>query len=102
MNVRSMRSYEEKRNFMRIKVDSTIQLTDSNNGHQYHGNCLNLSSTGMSVEVNQYIPANTELSSTLPSNHDAFSSFDTTVRVIRCTELGNNKYLMGAEILKIM
>ena len=101
MSVTSMRNYAEKRDFIRMKVNTSSILTDENSGRQYEGVCRDLSGNGMSIEVDQFFLTDTELNTVLPSNNAAFSSFDTTIRVLRCTEIGNDKFLMGAEIISL-
>ena len=101
MSLHTSRNFSEKRDFIRMKVDTPIILKTLDNGHEYHGLCRDLSGAGMSVEVDHFFTADTELNTTLPSNNEAFRSFDTTIRVIRCTETGNDKFLMGAEIVSL-
>jgi hypothetical protein len=101
MSLTTMRNYSEKRDFIRMKVDTTITLTNPDNGHQYQGICRDLSGTGMSIEVDKFFLTDTELNTTLPSNNDAFPPFDTTIRVMRCTETDDNKFLLGAEIISL-
>jgi hypothetical protein len=99
MSLTGMRNYSEKRDFIRMKVDTSIILTDEANGRKYQGICRDLSGKGMSIEVDQHFLTDTELQTVLPSNNAAFSSFDTIIRVLRCTKTDNDKFLMGAEII---
>lgn len=101
MSLTTMRNYAEKRDFIRMKVDTEITLTDDKSGRQYQGICRDLSGTGMSIEVDQYFAPECELNTSLPSNNEAFPSFDTTVRVIRCSDIGNEKYELGVEIISV-
>lgn len=101
MSLSNSRQYAEKRDFIRMKIDTQIILTTPESGQQHQGICRDLSGAGMSVEVDQHFPADTELSTILPSNNEAFKSFNAVIRVIRCTDLGNQKFLMGAEIISL-
>ncbi len=101
MRLTTMRDYAEKRDFIRMKVDSEITLRDAQTGATCKGICRDLSGTGMSIEVGQPFQSNIELNTSLPSNNEAFPSFDTTVKVIRCTDQGNETYLLGVEIIKV-
>lgn len=96
-----MRDYSEKRDFIRMKVDSEITLTAADSQEAYTGICRDLSSTGMSIEVKQPFLPNSEFDTQLASQNKAFRAFNTRVRVIRCTELGKNKFLLGVEITNI-
>ncbi|WP_246841129.1 PilZ domain-containing protein [Hahella sp. CCB-MM4] len=101
MRLTTMRDYAEKRDFIRMKVDSEITLKDSSSGESFKGICRDLSGTGMSIEVGQPFEAGYELNTSLPSNNEAFPSFDTTVKVLRCSELENERYQLGVEIIKV-
>ena len=101
MRLTTMRDYAEKRDFIRMKVDSEITLRDSKSGTTCKGICRDLSGTGMSIEVRQPFQSDIQLNTSLPSNNEAFPSFDTTVKVIRCTDLGNETYMLGVEIIKV-
>ncbi len=101
MRMTTMRNYAEKRDFIRMKVDTEITLVDAETGQSFKGVCRDLSGTGMSIEVDQYIKENGEYNTSLPSNNEAFPSFDTTVKVVRCTDIGNEKFLLGVEIISV-
>jgi len=101
MRLTMMRDYTEKRDFIRMKVDSEITLRESKSGTTCKGICRDLSGTGMSLEVNQLFQPDIELNISLPSNNETFPSFDTTVKVVRCTDLGNEFYMLGVEIIKV-
>jgi hypothetical protein len=94
------RTWEEKRDFIRMKVDTQITLSLDEN-IKVEGYCRDLSGTGMLIEVDREVDTGITCQTTLPSNNEAFPSLDATVKVLRCVQLGDNKYQLGAEILEI-
>tara|TARA_R110002072_G_scaffold298816_2_gene473271 strand:- start:16063 stop:16365 length:303 start_codon:yes stop_codon:yes gene_type:complete len=95
------RNWDEKRDFIRMKVDTQIILAVDDSQLKVEGYCKDLSGTGMLIEVDQEVGQGTMCSTTLPSNNDAFPSLDAKVKVLRCIQLSDNKYQLGAEILEI-
>lgn len=96
-----IRDYSEKRDFIRMKVDTEITLSYENSDQTIKGICRDLSGTGMLIEVDEPLPEGCELHTALPSNNEAFPSFETKVKVIRCNASENGKFLIGTEILNI-
>jgi hypothetical protein len=101
MNNMYSRDWDEKRDFIRMKVDTQIMLAVDDSNVTVEGYCRDLSGTGMLIEVDQELGAGTMCRTTLPSNNDAFPSLDATVKVLRCIQLSDNKYQLGTEILEI-
>ena len=101
MSTITPRNYAEKRDYIRMQVDTAITLTNPKDDEQYQAICRDLSGMGMSIEVNCHFSKDTELNTLLPSNNPMLPPLDTTIRVIRCEDLANRKYLLGAEIISI-
>ncbi|MDX1451157.1 MAG: PilZ domain-containing protein [Oleiphilaceae bacterium] len=97
----SSRTYDEKRDFIRMKVDTEVILTLDGENKELKGHCRDLSGTGMLIEVAEAIKEGATCSTTLPSGNDAFPSLDATIKVLRCKQLGDSTYQVGAEILSI-
>jgi len=97
----SSRTYDEKRDFIRMKVDTEVILTVSDENRSVKGYCRDLSGTGMLIEVDEAITEGLKCKTTLPSNNEAFPSLDATVQVLRCTKVDDDKYHLGMEILDI-
>jgi len=95
------RNWDEKRDFIRMKVDTEITLAVDNSDVRVTGYCRDLSGTGMLIEVDQEVDAGTICHTNLPSNNDAFPSLDAKVKILRCIQLSENKYQIGTEILEI-
>ncbi len=100
MNTSIIRDYSEKRDFIRMKVDTEIILSIEEPAQKIKGICRDLSGTGMLIEVNTAIAEGTSLNTSLPSSNAAFPSFETAVKVIRCTPMDNGHFMIGTENLQ--
>ena len=81
----NIRNYNEKRDFIRMKVDTEVTLTLDGTNEQVTAFCRDLSGTGMLIETNQAIEEGTVCDTRLPSNNEAFPALDARVKVLRCT-----------------
>ena len=95
------RTYDEKRDFIRMKVDTEITLSLDNTDNYVTGVCRDLSGTGMLIEVSEEVPEGCVYKTTLPSSSEAFPSLNASIKVIRCTEMSDGKFQLGTEILEI-
>ena len=95
-----MRSWAEKRNFIRMSVDTPISITDTS-GAVFQGFCKDLSGTGLSIEVGETVTSGAELQIHLASPNANLPSFDARVRVVRCTPVEGQRFLLGVEIQQI-
>jgi len=96
-----IRDYSEKRDFIRMKVDTEISLTFENSDNTMKAVCRDLSGTGMLIETNEPLTEGSEFNTSLPSSNEAFPSFETKVKVIRCRPAENGNFLIGTEILNM-
>ncbi len=93
------RDYSEKRDFIRMKVDSEVHLSTEGSTHSITGICRDLSGTGMLIEVQEEIAEETVLYSELPSSNPAFPALKTKLLVKRCTPATQEgHFLLGTEI----
>lgn len=99
-NNMTYRTYDEKRDFIRMKVDTKITLSLDNNKH-VEGICRDLSGTGMLIEVTEEVLEGSNCKTTLPSSNEAFPALDASIKIIRCTSIGEDKFQLGTEILEI-
>lgn len=93
------KEYSEKRDFHRMRMNSEIELTDSN-GVTLAGICRDLSGTGMRIFVEREFSKGDEIYALLPSSSDQYLPFETQCRVLRC-EPESEGYLLGVEIVKV-
>ena len=96
-----IRDYSEKRDFIRMKVDTEISLTFENSDNTMKAVCRDLSGTGMLIETNEPLVEGSEFNTSLPSSNEAFPSFETKVKVIRCRPAENGNFMIGTEILNM-
>lgn len=95
----NMKDYSEKRDFHRMKLNSDIELTDSN-GVAFPGICRDLSGTGMQLFVDRAFAEGDEIHTLLPSTSEQFPPFETVCRVLRCEPEGDG-FLLGMEIVTV-
>jgi len=93
------RTWDEKRDFIRMKVDTKITLSPDNSDKSIIAFCRDLSGTGMLIEVNKEFDAGETCKTSLPSSNDAFPALDATIKVLRCTQISDDKYYLGTEIV---
>jgi hypothetical protein len=96
----SGRTYHEKRNFIRMQVDTPLEITLKDQG-SIQGQCLNLSGGGLLVTLPQALPADTELQVVLSSNHGHNPILKALVKVAR-VESANQPYRAGLQIVKML
>ena len=101
MNNLYSRTWDEKRDFIRMKVDTEVTLAVDNSDVKMNGYCRDLSGAGMLIEVEEEVTTGATCRTTLPSTNDAFPSLDATIKVLRCTQIDESKYQLGTEIIEI-
>lgn len=100
MNLRS-RNWDEKRDFIRMQVDTEVTIVVEESNQQLKGHCRNLSGTGMLLEVDSKIPEGQTCKTSLNSSSTSFPGLDATIKVVRCTQLEDDLYQLGTEIVQI-
>ncbi|WP_188150322.1 PilZ domain-containing protein [Teredinibacter waterburyi] len=63
------RDYQEKRNFIRMKVDTPVSMQVQSGSDSYEGICRDLSGGGLLVELDTALPMGTEVEVTIASSH---------------------------------
>lgn len=79
------RDYHEKRNFIRMRVDTPVSVlvdTDSSDS-PIKGTCKDLSGGGMLIELNQALPADSEVTVVIETDHGHAPMFKAKGRVVR-------------------
>lgn len=94
------RDFEEKRNFIRMQMDSIAKLT-INGSQTLDVTCHDLSATGMSLIASQPVQLKTEVSVTVPSPNAQFQAMESSGKVIRCDKVSETEYQIGVEITSI-
>ncbi|MFT7387610.1 MAG: hypothetical protein ACI8VC_000851 [Candidatus Endobugula sp.] len=96
------RDYSEKRNFIRMTVNTPAEVKVEQQGIVTQGVCNDLSGSGMLLTVNAAIPVDSELLVTLMPKSSNEPIFQARCSVARLLALAEDKCLLGLEILDIM
>lgn len=96
------RAYSEKRNFIRMRVDSPVDIQLSDNATELTGQCSDLSGGGMSVEVDRALPVGTEMQIVLSSGHGHNPMLKARARVARVIAGPNESCTLGLEIVELL
>jgi hypothetical protein len=95
------RDYSEKRDFIRMIINTPARVHIEQDGIVTHGICHDLSGSGMLLTVNEQLPRHSELLVTLtPSNKGPMLQARCTIA--RLQQSGKNKCLLGLEIQEII
>lgn len=103
MNLAS-RDYQEKRNFIRMKVETPVQVTTAA-GLQLEGMCHNLSGGGMLLSVPETLPLGTEIEVLVTSNHGhnpMLKARTTVSRVLAQPDTLAKPCLVGLSIVELL
>ncbi|CBL46963.1 Hypothetical protein HDN1F_33800 [gamma proteobacterium HdN1] len=96
------RQYEEKRNFIRMNVDTGITFTKMGGQERHEARCRNLSGAGMLLETKKKLSAGERLRVNIPSDGPNFSPLNATVEVIRVDAIPDlHKFIVGVVIRQI-
>ena len=93
------RSYNEKRDFIRMKINS--QLTIRQDGQDYAGVCKDLSGAGMSVESEQSFALGSEIEVSIAQQGETHLPFNATTEVSRVETTENGQFSIGLSIKEI-
>lgn len=98
----SNRASDEKRGFIRMKLDAMVSYTIEGKQERYEGRCKNISGAGLLLETNKKITQGTRLNITIPSENPNIENLNATVEVIRSTPIPDqHKYELGVAIRQI-
>ncbi|XOZ34008.1 PilZ domain-containing protein [Halomonadaceae bacterium KBTZ08] len=97
----SMRDTPEKRDFIRMNIDTGIDLFLDGSDQRIEGRCVDLSATGMAVELEEALPEGQQLHASLPSHNPDFPPFDTVATVLRSEPLEDGRWRVGLRIEEV-
>ncbi len=100
MNLAS-RNYQEKRNFIRMRVDTPIDVKLDQH-RTLQGTCHNLSGGGMLISVSEPLPLGRDLEVTVSSNHGHNPMLRALTRVRRGPTAGTENFTVGLEIITLL
>lgn len=92
------RDYAEKRDFIRMRVDTNVSLIHA--GQEIEGVCLDLSSSGMQVQAPRQFSVGDLLSVRIDSEHAALKGLEADTEVVWINAQDEQQKL-GLKILKM-
>lgn len=96
------RAYSEKRNFIRMKIETPAMINIVTGAEKLSGICHDLSGGGMLVEVEKEVHVGDELDITLSSAHGHNPMLKAKTRVTRATPNGSGCCTLGLEIVEML
>jgi len=94
------RDYEEKRDFIRMTMNSTATLSIQG-GTSFAVTCHDLSARGMALIAGQAIEIGSAVHIDIESPNDQFRSMTADGTVIRCEALDSGEFDLGLELKSI-
>lgn len=95
-------NYDEKRNFIRMKVDTMVTFTKIDGKERYEGRCRNLSGAGMLLETKKKLEMGERLRILIPAEGPGYAPLEAMVEVVRVTpEPDLHLYRSGVTIRQI-
>lgn len=95
-----LRNYEEKRDFMRMDINSEAVLRI--HGESYPATCIDLSSTGVRLQVSSPAAVGDEVEVEIISSHSSLSSFRASATVVRCEAASADAQVLGLQVKQIL
>lgn len=92
-------AYDEKRDFIRMRVEAQLTLTLDN--RTISCKCVDLSGTGMCIETKEVLTIGDEVMAYLPSYQNQFEPLNAYIRIKRVMEDTEFNYY-GAEIIELL
>ena len=92
------RGYDEKRDFIRMRVDADVSLIHA--GQEIAGVCVDLSSSGMQVEAPRQFQVGDTLTVRIDSEHAALAGLEADTEVVWARNEAERQHL-GLKILKM-
>ncbi|WP_075185716.1 PilZ domain-containing protein [Teredinibacter haidensis] len=99
------RDYQEKRNFIRMKVETPVTIDLINSDEHYEGLCVDLSGGGMLIEAPSAMPVGTRAKVSIKSSHGHSPMLQARVVVSRVEaqpDTTERPCLLGMEIEEVI
>ncbi len=93
------RDYSEKRDFIRMNIETAITLTQGD--QHYEATCLDLSSTGMQVVAATRLQTGDKVQVHIPSEHSELKGLEAETEVVRVATLEDGRQNLGLAILSM-
>jgi hypothetical protein len=96
------RSYEEKRDFIRVPVECEISLQDAESGKRFLANGKNLSAGGVLFYTDEPLQPGDRLEMHIEAHQVLLSVLDASIEVLRVESLkGGRSYAAGCAITNL-
>lgn len=96
------RSFEEKRSFIRMKMDAMVSFSIEGKQGRYEGRCKNISGAGVLLESAKKLPIGTRIQVIIPSESRDLDNLNATVEIMRViAHPDQHKYELGGAIIQI-
>ena len=96
------RDYIEKRDFIRMKVNTPANISVEQDNLTAQGVCNDLSGSGMLLTIDQTLPLDSELLVTLSPETGNGPTLKAKCTIVRLQQAAENKCLLGLEIQEIL
>ncbi|EPJ76347.1 MULTISPECIES: PilZ domain-containing protein [Pseudomonas] len=96
---RNDRDYDEKRDYIRMRVDADISLVYA--GQIIPAVCIDLSSSGMQVQAPRTFKIGDKLSVRIDSEHAALKGLEAETEVVWLTDLEDGGQKLGLAIVSM-
>ncbi|WP_295467102.1 PilZ domain-containing protein [uncultured Pseudomonas sp.] len=95
----SDRSYSEKRDFIRMNVDSQAILKVGD--QSFDARCVDMSSTGFQIEAETALSVGDRVTVIIPSSHPELKGLEADAEVLRVQATDLGKQLLGLSVLEM-
>jgi len=96
------RAYSEKRNFIRMQIDTPVSVHVQTQHEELTGICRDLSGGGMLVELNKALPIGSRMKVAISSPHGHEPMLQATTRITRILGGPNDRCVLGMEIEEML
>jgi c-di-GMP-binding flagellar brake protein YcgR len=95
----SNHDYSEKRDYIRMRLEAPVTLQHA--GKEIPALCLDLSSTGMQLEVESALKMGDKIKVHIASDHNQLKGLIAEAEVVRVNDLDNGRQTLGLAILSM-
>jgi len=95
----SNHDYSEKRDYIRMRLEAPVTVQHA--GREIPSLCLDLSSTGMQLEVECALKVGDKIKVHIASDHNQLKGLIAEAEVVRVTDLDNGRQNLGLAILSM-
>lgn len=96
------RQYNEKRNFLRMQIDSPVAISMQSDNDEVTGICRDLSGGGMLVEASRVLPMGAQVDITIMPPNDATPMLKAKAEVTRVDSSPDETCILGLEIIEML